>query len=93
MKVIQSCLTLATPWTVARQVPLSMGFSRQEYLSELPFPSPRELPDPGAELMCPVSRALAGGFFTTAPPEKRTDKHHILSIHLMQIRSVSFLCE
>ena len=40
------CLTLATTWTVACQAPLSMGFSRQEYWSGLPFPSPRELPDP-----------------------------------------------
>ena len=38
--VIQSCPTLVTPWTVAHQVPLSMGFSRQEYWSGLPFPSP-----------------------------------------------------
>ena len=37
----------ATPWTVADQVPLSMGFSRQEYWSGLPFPSPGHLPDPG----------------------------------------------
>ena len=39
--VAKSCLTLASPWTVARQAPLSMGFSRQEYWSGLPFPSPR----------------------------------------------------
>ena len=38
--VAKSCLTLATPWTVAHQAPLSMGFSRQEYWSGLPFPSP-----------------------------------------------------
>ena len=38
--LIKSCLTIATPWTVACQVPLSMGFSRQEYWSGLPFPSP-----------------------------------------------------
>ena len=50
-----SCLTLLTPWTVARQAPLSMEFSRQEYWSELPFPSPGDLPDPGIE---PGSRAL-----------------------------------
>ena len=37
--VIKLCLTLATPWTIACQVPLSMGFSRQEYWNELPFPS------------------------------------------------------
>ena len=42
--VAKSCPTLATPWTVARHTPLSMGFSRQEYWSGLPFPSPREFP-------------------------------------------------
>ena len=47
--------TLATPWTVARQAPLSTGFSRQEYWSGLPFPSPGDLPDLGIE---PVSLAL-----------------------------------
>ena len=52
----------ATPWTVAHQAPLSMGFSRQEYWSGLQFPSPEDLPDPGIE---PVSAALAGGFFTS----------------------------
>ena len=40
--VTKSCLTLATPWTVARQAHLSMGFSRQEYWSGLPFPSPEK---------------------------------------------------
>ena len=59
-----------TPSTVARQAPLSMGSSRQEYWSGLPFPSPRDLPDPGIELISPASPALAGGFFTTEPPEK-----------------------
>ena len=39
----------AIPWTVARQAPLSMGFSRQEYWSGLPFPSPGDLRDPGIE--------------------------------------------
>ena len=39
-KLLQSCLTLATPWTAAHQAPLSTGFSRQEYWSGLPFPSP-----------------------------------------------------
>ena len=60
----------ATPWTVARQVPLSMEFSRQEYWSGLPFPSPGNLPDPGIEPRSLASPALAGGFFTTAPPGK-----------------------
>ena len=57
----------ATPWTVAHQAPLSMGFSRQDCWSGLPFPSPGNLPDPGIE---PTSPALAGGFLTTVPPGK-----------------------
>ena len=57
MKVTQSCPTLATPWTVAREVPLSMGFSRQEYCSGLPFPSPGDLPHPGIEPGSPTLRA------------------------------------
>ena len=55
-------LLFATPWTVAHQTPLSMGFPRQEYWSSLPFSSPGDFSDPGIE---PVSPALAGGFFTT----------------------------
>ena len=51
-----------TPWTVAHQVPLSMGLSEKEYWSGLPFPPPGDLPDPGIE---PKSPGLAGGFFTT----------------------------
>ena len=43
-----------TPWTVIHQAPLSMGFSRQEYLSGLPFPSPGDLPKPGIEPRSPV---------------------------------------
>ena len=65
--VTQLCLTLATPWPVARQAPPSMGFSRHAYWSGLPFPPPGDLPDPGTE---PASPALAGGFFTTEPPGK-----------------------
>ena len=52
------CPTLATSWTVALQAPLSMGFSRQEYWSGLPFPSPGDLPNPGMEL---AYSALGGG--------------------------------
>ena len=55
----------ATPWTAVHQAALSMGFSRQEYRSELPCPPPGDLPHPGIE---PSSPALVGGFFTTAPP-------------------------
>ena len=46
-----------TPWTVAHKVPLSMGFSRQDYWSGLPFPSPGDLPDPGIEPMTPALQA------------------------------------
>ena len=60
----QSCLTLYDPMTVACQVPLSMGFSRQEYWSGLTLPLPGDLPDPGIEPMSPESSALAGWFFT-----------------------------
>ena len=67
--VAQSCLTLATPWTAARQAPLSMGFSRQECWNGLPFPSPEDLPNPEIESGSP---ALADGFFTTKPPGKPT---------------------
>ena len=54
-----------TSWIVAHQVPLSMKFSQQECWSRLPFPTPGDLPDPGAEPVFPVSPALAGRFFTT----------------------------
>ena len=56
--------SLATAWTIAHQALLSMGFPRQGYWNELPFPSPGDLPDLG---MKPASLALAGGFFTTKP--------------------------
>ena len=45
--VTTACLTLVTPWTVARQAPLSMEFSMKDYWSGLPFTSPEDLPDPG----------------------------------------------
>ena len=57
----------ATPWTVAYQAPPSMGFSRQEYWSGLPFPSPGDLPDPGIESGSPAFQADA---LTSEPPGK-----------------------
>ena len=66
-----SCVRLfATPWTVALQAPLSMGFPRQEYWSGLPFPSPGDLSDPGIKSKSLAPPALAGDFFTTVPPRK-----------------------
>ena len=55
----------ATPWTVACQAPRSVGFSRQEYWSELPFPSLGVFPDPGIKSISLASPALAGRFLTT----------------------------
>ena len=57
----------ATTWNVALQAPLSLEFSRQEYWSGLPFPTPGNLPNPRIELTSPE---LMGGLFTTASPEK-----------------------
>ena len=59
--------SFGTPWTVACQAPLSMGFPRQGYWSGLPFPSLGDLHDPGIQPMPP---ALASRFFTTEPPGK-----------------------
>ena len=60
-----------TPWTVAGQASLSMGFSRQEYWSGLPCPPPGDLPNPGIEPAFLKSPALAGGFFTASAQRKR----------------------
>ena len=68
--VTKSYLTLATPWTAACQVPLLMGFPKQEYWRGLPFPSPEDLSNPGIESVQP---ALADGFFTTEPPRKPSE--------------------
>ena len=61
----------ATLWTVAHQAPPSMGFSRQEYWSRLPFPSPGDLLDPGIE---PRSLALQADALTSEPPGKPNDQ-------------------
>ena len=68
----------ATPWTLPH---LSMGFSRQEYLSGLPFPPPEDLSDPGIERESPASPAFAGGFFTIETPgkPKLSDYHGLKS--------------
>ena len=57
MKSLSHVRLFATPWTVAHQAPLSTGFSRQEYCSELPFPSPGDLPYPGTEPRSPTLQA------------------------------------
>jgi len=65
--VAKLCLTLATPRTVALQAPLSMGFTKQEYCSGLPFPSLEDLSYPGME---PGSPALQADSLQTEPPGK-----------------------
>ena len=67
VKSLSHVQIFVTPWTVAHQFPLSMGFPRQEYWSVLPFPSPGDLPNPGIR---PTSPALADRFFTTELPGK-----------------------
>ena len=59
-------LLFVTLWTAAHQTPLSMGLSRQEYGSGLPFSTPGDLPNPGTEPVSLMSLALAGRFFTTS---------------------------
>ena len=65
--VAKSCPALVTLWTIAREAPPSMGFSRQEYWSGLPFPSPGNLPNPGIKLSSP---ALLADSLPTEPPGK-----------------------
>ena len=63
--------SFGTPWAVAHQASLSMGVSRQECCSGLPFPSPEDLPDPDFELTSHACiSCIADGFLTTEPPEK-----------------------
>ena len=77
----------AIPWTVAHQAPLSMGFSRQEYWSGLPFPPPGDLPDPGIELASLLSPALAGRFFTTSTTHNRGLKYNLISVPLRNFKN------
>ena len=80
-----SCVQLCvTPWTVACQSPLSMGFSRQEYQSGLLFPSPGDLPNQGIEPRCLMSPALAGRFFTTTATGEALPLH--VSLTQLQAR-------
>ena len=68
--VAKSCPSLLTPWTIACHSPLTVEFSRQDYWTGLPSPTPEHLPNPGIKLSSPASPALTGRFFTTVPPGK-----------------------
>ena len=67
VKSLSRVQLFGTPWTVAHQAPLSMGFSREEHWSGLPFPFPGDLPNPRDQIQI---SCLAGGFFTDEPPVK-----------------------
>ena len=74
VKSLSRVRLFATPWTVAHQAPLSMGFSRQEYWNGLPFPSPGDLPGPGIELRSPEMQADT---LTSEPPVVRSCQSEI----------------
>ena len=72
-----------TPWTVAHQAPLSMGFPRREYWSGLSCSPPRDLPDPEIEPASLAFPSLAGRFFTSVPPGK-----HLLSYQRVTLKQL-----
>ena len=76
----------ATPWTVVHQAPLSMGFSRQEHWSGLPFLPPGDLSDPGIEPRSLISAASAGGFFTTGSTWEALQR-------VFQLLNIIFFCD
>ena len=85
-----SCVQLfANLWTVACQAPLSMGFSRQEYWSGLPFPYPEDHPNPG---IGPTSPALAGRFFTAEPQGNPSSESTPSINHLKRILISGSVC-
>ena len=85
MKLLSHVRLFATPWTVAYQAPPSMGFSRQEYWSGLPFPSPGDLPDPGIEPGPPAFQADA---LTSESPGKKNG----LNKDIVNLLTVAWLC-
>ena len=91
--LFSGCVWLfATPWTVAHQAPLSMGFARDEYWSGLPFHFPGDLPDLGIKL---VSPALASEFFTIEPPGKPKKVMLVISYfvaHICTFYVISIVC-
>ena len=80
MKSLSRVQLFATPWTVAYQAPASMGFSRQECWSGLPFTSAGDLPNPGIE---PESPALQADALTSEPP----GKPHFTMVYLSKLRN------
>ena len=85
VKSLSRVRLFVTPWTVAHQAPQSMGFSRQEYWSGLPSPSPGDLPDPGIE---PRSPALQVDALTSEPPGKPKTLYSYCLIKLRRILEI-----
>ena len=83
--VTKSCPSLVTPWSVAHQTPLSMGFPKQDYRSGLTFPSPGDLPNPGIK---PTSPVLQADSFTAEPSGKPSEcyTHQILPAYLLSVK-------
>ena len=88
MKSLSRVQLFATPWTVAHQAPPSMGFTRQEYWSGLPFLSPGNLPNPGIE---PRSLTLQADALTSEPPGKWYKWRHLLSVE--NLKSIGKIVE
>ena len=90
MCYLLSCVYFfGTPWTLARQAPLSMGFSRQEYWSGLPFPSPGDLPDPGIKTPSFPSPALVCSLLSK-PPGKPSTHMFILNFFFFLVGTLKF---
>ena len=87
MKSLSRVQLFVTPWTIAYQAPLFMGFSRQEYWSGLPFPPPGDLPDPGIE---PGSPALQADTLPSEPPRKPSNLAEQFSILLGASRRMHY---
>ena len=89
--VLSRVQLFVTAWTVAHQVPLSIGFPRQEYWSGWPFPPPEDLPDPGIK---PTVACIASGSFTTVPPGKPKKMCVPISlyIHIYSLYSIVCVC-
>ena len=94
VKSLSRVRLFATPWTVAYQAPPSIGFSRQEYWSGLPFPFPGDLPNPGIEPWSPTFQADA---LTAEPPGKQSEKKSFKDYHLCpaakSLQSCPTLCD
>ena len=82
-EVTQSCQLFRTPWTVAYQAPPSMGFSRQDCWSRLPFPSPGDLPNPGIK---PGSPTLQADALPSEPPSRRMQMKITMRYHFTSVR-------